>query len=635
MKREIIYLYSKESLDFIKKIQKIDTDKNIKYIEFSFKNIFPSLDYKNIEHIVVTGSILEIKRVIDIASKHSISVGIVALDSQKQITKTFNLPTNNKEALYLALTPSTKDIDLLYCNSHLVLNDIRVGDASILKEYEFHYSKYTLLKRVKLFISALKKRDLFKHQKFTIATKSSEPITISAIGMIALGHCNHSWISSIIRNWLSASDGKNIIFILSPTSILQYFLTSPIKIFLNKFGEPKLPPSCGYIKSSFITIKTNKPIKVVIDDSKTIQTPINIETIPKALKLSVGDDFWDKQIAIKGDKNNKKLDNIPKDDEQIEYLQKGLPLFSHASKEQYSSLFSTLRSEGKINRTFVILLLLATIIATLGLFVNSGSVIIGAMILAPLMQPIVSLSMGMLRQDKSLISHGIKTIIIGILLTLFIALIMAYMIPLKELTSQMSARLSPTILDMLIAMASGMAAAYAKNDKDITASLAGVAIAVALVPPLAVSGIGIGWGDWSIFSSAFLLFSTNLIGIVLTASITFLALGYAPLYIAKKGIILWTIASLLITIPLYHSFEIMQERAKIKKALVNQSFDINDKTINLKHIEYQANSKIAEVRCEVIINKKLTEEERDILHQYISLTVGRPTEVIATFRYRL
>lgn len=89
----------------------------------------------------------------------------------------------------------------------------------------------------------------------------------------------------------------------------------------------------------------------------------------------------------------------------------------------------------------------------------------------------------------------------------------------------MAGRLSPTILDLFIAMVSG-AASYVKSDEKILGSIAGVAIAVALVPPIAVAGIGLGWADWHMFSTAFLLFITNLVGISSFCSICICTLRY-------------------------------------------------------------------------------------------------------------
>jgi uncharacterized hydrophobic protein (TIGR00271 family) len=257
------------------------------------------------------------------------------------------------------------------------------------------------------------------------------------------------------------------------------------------------------------------------------------------------------------------------------------------------------------------------------------------MLLAPLMQPIVSLSMGMLRQDVKLFKNSIITVVTGILITLFTAMMIAYMIPMQELTQEMASRISPTLLDMFVAIVSGIAAAYVKNDEKISSSLAGVAIAVALVPPLAVSGIGIGWGEWSIFFNSLLLFITNLIGIVLAGAITFMILGYAPIKVAKRGIIIWGIVTTLIAIPLYHSFEAMRDRSNIQKTLSNLKFYIDKKPIHLSRVEYRDSIPRNEIRCEVILSEKLTKTQRNYLKKVINKVVNKPIDIIVTFRYQL
>lgn len=319
----------------------------------------------------------------------------------------------------------------------------------------------------------------------------------------------------------------------------------------------------------------------------------------------------------------------------MDYFSQGLPLFQHASTEQYSTLFGSLRQEASISSVFVILLMLATMIATFGLFIGSSSVIIGAMLLAPLMQPIVSMSMGVLRQDETLFKNAMKTLMIGVLIVLSTAMVISYLTPIRELSDEMAARLSPTLLDLFVAIVSGVAAAYVKNNENILPSLAGVAIAVALVPPLAVSGIGIGWADWSIFSHALLLFTTNLIGMVLAGAITFLLLGYAPIRVAKKGIVIWMFIAVLVTIPLYQSFEAMKEKSNVQTALSQVKFKINDKNVYLNKIEYRHRGECREVWCEVIVSDKLHKDEQQYLHNLINEVVGRPTEVIATYRYKL
>ncbi len=633
--RRICYLYAKENESFIAPFRELEESRDISFVPLMEDEDFSSLDLDAFTHLLVSGSIAETKKAMSLAQGHDLSIGVIPLPGQSRFSKILDLPSNPKEALAIAKVPSAKKIDMLYCNDEIVIDDIRIGNTSLLKEFEFYYPKHSFLKRLGLFWQALRQKDMLKHNSFTVKTDKEDSYTFSALGMIALGYNNFSWIGKVLGNKISAVDGQQTLLILSPTSLFQYFVSNPISLFMHKWKVEKIPPSWGYMKSTRMEISSVKPAKVVIDDGKTLSTPIVIETKSEVLRLSVGGKFWEEQAPGKSDRSSIKLGSIPKDSEQMDYFSQGLPLFQHASTEQYSTLFGSLRQEASISSVFVILLTLATMIATFGLFIGSSSVIIGAMLLAPLMQPIVSMSMGVLRQDETLFKNAMKTLMIGVLIVLSTAMVISYLTPIRELSDEMAARLSPTLLDLFVAIVSGAAAAYVKNNENILPSLAGVAIAVALVPPLAVSGIGIGWADWSIFSHALLLFTTNLIGMVLAGAITFLLLGYAPIRVAKKGIVIWMFIAVLVTIPLYQSFEAMKEKSNVQTTLSQVKFKINDKNVYLNKIDYRHKGKYREVRCEVIVSEKLQKEEREYLHRMINGVVGKPTEVVATFRYSL
>ncbi len=150
----------------------------------------------------------------------------------------------------------------------------------------------------------------------------------------------------------------------------------------------------------------------------------------------------------------------------------------------------------------MVLMVLSTILATVGLYMNSSSVIIGAMLLAPLMAPIISLAMGILRMDKGLFGRSLIKIFMGITLALATAAFATMPLNYQPLTNEMLARLNPTVLDLAVAIIAGVAGAYTKSYKEILQSLAGVAIAVALVPPLATAGIGLGRFAMVFFSQA-------------------------------------------------------------------------------------------------------------------------------------
>ena len=627
----IYYIYADDKEAFLEEVKPYLKEKEVKYLPFS---MLSELDVEDVEHIIATGCLNELKLLMGIAHQNDISLGIVPTPEQKELKKTFDLSSNIEAAVTKALSISDKKIDLLYCNGEIVLQEVVIGDAPPLDSFDTTLNGKTYFDRIKIFWRTLSRVKSLKHTPMKIVDAKENEIKFSCVGVVAIEYNNNTFASKLIAKQLSANDGKLTAVILSPTSIVQY-MGYLFKSLVSHITPHTLPKSVGYIRSSKVIIEPKKPMDVLIDSVEKQITPLVLEVKEKALALSVGEVFWEKQCTNITTKDSIKIDHLPSDEESTKYLSSSIPLFSHASKAQYASLFTSLREEGRVSQTFMVLLVLATMIATFGLFINSSSVIIGAMLLAPLMQPIVSLSMGVLRQDEDLQINGAKTIFIGVMAVLATAGLIALSIPIERLTSEMSGRLSPTILDLFVAIISGVAAAYAKSNEKILGSLAGVSIAVALVPPIAVAGIGLGWGDWSMFSTAFLLFITNLVGIVLAAAFTFAILGFSPLHLAKKGIFTWLMIVLFVSIPLYSSFTKMEEDIQIQKTLSNLSFNVGEHDIKLMHITLVHRTKIDEIRCEVISTGILTTEEKIRLKETILKSIDKIAEVIVTFRYKL
>ena len=633
--KTIHYLYRKAHEAFIQSLHEVEVEQEVLFHCYENIKELESLNFSAVSHLVTTGSLSEIKEVMLFAKAHDVSMGIVPLSEQPKLTRILDLPKKKEEAFKQALQPCERRVDMFYCNDVLILNDVRIGNCSILKEFEYDYMSDSVWVRLQHFWRSWRQKEPLRHYQFQIKTAKEDEKQLSALGLIGLDYDNRSWIASALRSHLGSGDGQHILAILAPTSLFQFFISQPLSLFLGNKESQKLPRSLGFIKSTEIEISCSEPLEVLVDDNQSMQTPVQLRTEENALALSVGEAFWERQSPGKSDRSSIRLDNIPNDEEQVSYLAKGLPLFKHASKEQYASLFGSLREEAQLSSTFMTLLILATVIATLGLFINSSSVIIGAMLLAPLMQPIVSLSMGVLRQDQTMQSRAFKTIAIGVIAVILTAALISLFVPMQRLTTEMAGRLSPTILDLFVAIVSGIAAAYAKNNEKILGSLAGVAIAVALVPPIAVAGIGLGWGEWVMFGSAFLLFVTNLVGIVLAAAMTFMVLGYSPISIARKGLVTWLLIVGLVAIPLYSSFVQMQENARIQRILTDTYFTVGDKKLELTHIEVLRHKSKPEIRCEVISSGVLTNEDKAYLREVIAKSVDRDVEIIATFRYRL
>jgi uncharacterized hydrophobic protein (TIGR00271 family) len=175
--------------------------------------------------------------------------------------------------------------------------------------------------------------------------------------------------------------------------------------------------------------------------------------------------------------------------------------------------------------SFYLLVCLSAVIATFGLLANSTAVVIGAMLVAPLMGPIFGIALALSTGDRRLLKTAVFAEVVGIILAVALPTLIG-LIPLRpDFGTEILARTQPTIYDVLIALASGLAGAYALVDEKISPALPGVAIATALVPPLAACGLNIAAGNWSLAWGAFLLFSINFIAIEFAAASIFMILG--------------------------------------------------------------------------------------------------------------
>lgn len=177
---------------------------------------------------------------------------------------------------------------------------------------------------------------------------------------------------------------------------------------------------------------------------------------------------------------------------------------------------------------FVTMLTLSVVVAVMGLALDSAAVVIGAMLLAPLMQPVLATgaSLSMALFGKSVVS--LVRVALASAWCIAIAYLLAWIVPDAALTSEVLARTQPDIKDLVVALAAGAAGAYATVREDVSASLPGVAVAVALVPPVASVGITLQAGEETLAQGALLLYLTNLAAIVFASIIVFVGTGFVP-----------------------------------------------------------------------------------------------------------
>ena len=176
-----------------------------------------------------------------------------------------------------------------------------------------------------------------------------------------------------------------------------------------------------------------------------------------------------------------------------------------------------------------VMLVLSVAIATFAVLQDSTAVVIGAMLVAPLMTPILGLSAALVNGWRRRSGRSLLQVALGVAASVVIAYALSSWLPVVgsfATNTQITSRVSPTFLDMLIAVAAGAAGAFATVDRRVSQSIAGVAIAVALVPPLSVVGVSLGAGRFADAAGAGLLFATNFVAIVLSSAVVFLLSGF-------------------------------------------------------------------------------------------------------------
>ena len=194
-------------------------------------------------------------------------------------------------------------------------------------------------------------------------------------------------------------------------------------------------------------------------------------------------------------------------------------------REDRISLFERLQAGSRFSFDFLALICLSTAIAALGLMQDSPAVVIGAMLVAPLLTPMLGAGLSLVQGNVPLVREAAKSIGLGFVTALAVGFVFGLITPIHFATREMAARGAPNILDLVIALLSGAAAAYAVARPNLSGALPGVAIAAALVPPIATAGICFAIGDFANGTGAAALFGLNLVAIILGCSVALYCIG--------------------------------------------------------------------------------------------------------------
>lgn len=301
-----------------------------------------------------------------------------------------------------------------------------------------------------------------------------------------------------------------------------------------------------------------------------------------------------------------------------------------ANPAQLQQLHTDLLAEATLDASYLVLVVGSCAIATFGLLSNSTAVIIGAMIVAPLMLPIRGLAFGALQGYLPLFRKGMIAIGIGTLLAIAISFSLGKLVGIPNYGSEVLARSEPTLLDLGIAVVAGGISGYAKVQPKISGSLAGTAIAVALMPPICVVGLGLSQANWSLSWGATLLYLTNLLGITLACMMTFLLVGCASLQHARRAL-LWTLAlTAILVVPLGIGFFRLVRQAQLetslKQALLNRT--VTFQSLGLLKIQTNWLINPPEVYLNVRVQDPITPKQVSLLQAFVERETKQPFTLV-------
>ncbi|MDB9526609.1 TIGR00341 family protein [Oscillatoria sp. CS-180] len=295
-----------------------------------------------------------------------------------------------------------------------------------------------------------------------------------------------------------------------------------------------------------------------------------------------------------------------------------------------ASLNRLLWRESVPSLSFFIMLTLSGVISTLGLLAGSTATVIGAMIIAPLMGPIIGIAFAISVANRRLVKRAFLTVLFGTLATVLSATLISYLTGLRSLTEEIVLRTEPTLIDLVVAMAAGAAGAFSKSRKHIADAFPGVAISVALVPPLSAIGIGIALWNQTVWLGALLLFITNLGGIIFSGILIFIWQDYGSAKRAKGGLLISILFLATIGIPLAISLNNLlfqsNTRQQVRQIVIQELNLAQIGEIQAMSLEYQQQKIYVDVEI-LASTASIPEEDIRSLQKSLQRDLERPVEL--------
>lgn len=323
------------------------------------------------------------------------------------------------------------------------------------------------------------------------------------------------------------------------------------------------------------------------------------------------------------------------------YIRKVIPA---VSREDRGKVQVNLREESQPNFDYFVLVFLSCSIATLGLLIDSPATIIGAMLVAPLMSPILGIGLASIRGDTKLLSNALKALVQGALLAIILSAVITWVnvkmpfVSLQDIPHEVMVRTTPSPIDLAVALAGGLAATFALAQPQLSAALPGVAIATALMPPLCAVGVGIALGDWTVARGAFLLFVTNAVTIAAASIGLFFILGFSPKRREGSGLIprsLWISVSLtlILLIPLaWQSYIFVKDanfNRQINEIVKEEVENIGAEFVDLRWGEIKVidGESILDIEVDIQVTSSLRYSNSVELQNKLLIRLNRPVQL--------
>src|SRR5699024_11012040 len=356
-----------------------------------------------------------------------------------------------EEAIDLAFQADPKPIDVLRCNNEVVLGMMMLGETPFLDQRSKTYQRRgdslwtSLLYWLTLIRVSLRNLSAIKPFPVSITTGKGKSGDTAITGLVSIENDISSAAGKLINTSLSVQDGQVSTILIAPKSITSYlsFLLTALRA--KSKAVTKLPSSVSYIKTRELRISLQKEMPFYINGKRRVSKQIELELYPQASKINVSEAYTSRNATSPAKKDTMRLDNLPLNETRIAMIQTQLPLFTRALEDNFKDLFMRLRENAKISNNYLVMMMLSGLIATFGLFISSPAVIIGAMVIAPLMSPITSLAMGVLRRDMALLKESGTTIAYGIVLALITSSLLAVLIPIEKITADIASRVQPNL----------------------------------------------------------------------------------------------------------------------------------------------------------------------------------------------